>query len=193
MENVDNARLTYLIILVVAIAGSYLVSNRKNLGKTLQQAMIWGLIFLGVIAGVGLWDDIRQSAQPSYASVIADNQIKLRRAADGHYYVNTKVNGTTLRFMVDTGASDIVLTQSDARAAGLDPDTLNYLGTASTANGEVRTAPIRLDSLSIGPIVDTGLRAVVNQGVMDQSLLGMSYLQRFSSVEFSGGYLVLTR
>jgi aspartyl protease family protein len=193
MENVDNARLFYLVVLGTAIAGSYLVSNRKNLGKTLQQAMIWGLIFLGVIAGVGLWDDIRSSVQPSFASVIGDNQIKLRRAADGHYYVNTLVNGTTLRFMVDTGATDIVLTQSDARAAGLDPDTLTYLGTASTANGEVRTAPIRLDSLSIGPISDTGLRAVVNRGEMEQSLLGMSYLQRFSSVEFSGGFLVLTR
>ena len=193
MENVDNARLTYLIILGVAIGGSYLVSNRKNLGKTLQQAMIWVLIFLGVIAGIGLWDDIRQTAQPSYASVIADNQIKLRRAADGHYYVNTEVNGKTLRFMVDTGASDIVLTQSDARRLGFDPDTLNYLGTAYTANGAVSTAPIRLDSLSIGPITDTGLRAVINGGDLDISLLGMSYLQRFESVAFSGGFLVLTR
>ncbi|VAV96147.1 Aspartyl protease [hydrothermal vent metagenome] len=193
MENIDNARLTYLTILGVAIAGSYLVSNRKNLGKTLQQAMIWGLIFLGVIAGIGLWDDIRQTAQPSFATVTGDNQIKLRRAADGHYYVNTEVNGKTVRFMVDTGASDIVLTPEDARRAGFDPDTLDYPGTAYTANGAVRTAPIRLDSLSIGPITDTGLRAVVNGGEMEQSLLGMSYLQRFSSIEFSGGFLVLTR
>jgi aspartyl protease family protein len=193
MENVGTARLTYLVVLVVAIGGSYLISNRKNLGKTLQQAMIWVLIFLGVIASIGLWDDIRQTAQPSFASVIADNQIKLRRAADGHYYVTSLVNGAPVRFMVDTGASDIVLTQSDARKAGIDPDALSYLGSASTANGEVRTAPIRLDSLRIGPIEDTGLRAVVNRGEMEQSLLGMSYLQRFESVAFSGGFLVLTR
>ena len=193
MENVDNARLTYLIILGVAIAGSYLVSNRKNLGKTLQQAMIWGLIFLGVIAGVGLWDDIRQTTMPAMATMIGTDQIKLRRAADGHYYVNTLVNGKTVRFMVDTGASDIVLTQSDARSIGIDPDKLNYIGTAYTANGAVSTALVRLDSLSIGPITDTGLRAVVNGGELDQSLLGMSYLQRYTSVAFSGGFLVLTR
>jgi len=146
-----------------------------------------------VIAGIGLWDDIRRTTQPSFATVTADNQIKLRRAADGHYYVNTLVNGQTVRFMVDTGASDIVLTRSDARSVGFNPDALIYLGSASTANGEVRTAPIWLDSFSIGPIADSGLRAVVNSGEMDQSLLGMSYLQRFESVSFSGGFLVLTR
>ncbi len=193
MNSPDNARLIYLIVLVVAIGGSYLVSNRKNLGKTLQQAMIWVLIFFGVIAGVGLWDDIQRASQPSFATVTADNQIKLSRAADGHYYVNARVNEATLRFMIDTGASDIVLTRSDARALGVDPDTLNYIGIALTANGEVRTAPIWLDTLRIGPISDTGLRAVVNDGELDQSLLGMSYLQRFSSVSFSGGFLVLTR
>jgi len=193
MNSPDNARLIYLIVLVVAIGGSYLVSNRKNLGKTLQQAMIWVLLFFGVIAGVGLWDDIQRASQPSFATVTADNQIKLSRAADGHYYVNPRVNEATLRFMIDTGASDIVLTRSDARALGVDPDTLNYIGIALTANGEVRTAPIWLDTLRIGPISDTGLRAVVNDGELDQSLLGMSYLQRFSSVSFSGGFLVLTR
>jgi len=193
MNNLDNARLFFLVVLGTAIAGSYLISNRKNLGKTLQQAMIWGLIFLGVIAGITLWDDIRQTTMPAIATVTGDNQIKLRRAADGHYYVNTLVNGKTVRFMVDTGASDIVLTQSDARSLGFDPDNLNYLGTAYTANGAVSTAPVRLKSLSIGPFTDTGLRAVVNGGELDQSLLGMSYLQRYTSVAFSGGFLVLTR
>jgi aspartyl protease family protein len=57
----------------------------------------------------------------------------------------------------------------------------------------VRTAPVRLDSIALGPIRDHDVRAVINEGDLDQSLLGMDYLQRFSSVEISGGRLILTR
>ena len=96
-------------------------------------------------------------------------------------------------FGVDTGATQIVLSKEDARSAGLDVDDLVYLGRAYTANGEVRTAPVRLDRFTIGPIEDTNVRAVVNDGAMEGSLLGMDYLQRFSSVEIGGGKLVLTR
>jgi aspartyl protease family protein len=103
------------------------------------------------------------------------------------------VNGEPVRFVVDTGATQIVLSKSDARRVGLDVDDLVYLGRAYTANGEVRTAPVKLDTVSIGPIKDSNVRAVVNDGAMEGSLLGMEYLQRFSSVEIGGGKLILTR
>ena len=193
MTEFDTARLLYLVLLGGAVLAWFFAQNRASLGKVTQQALVWGLIFVGVIAAVGLWGDIRNTVRPSQTLITGDNRIELPRAADGHYYLLAEVNGEPVRFVVDTGASDIVLTRNDAETAGLPVDDLVYIGRANTANGVVRTAPVRLDSFAIGPVQDFGLRAVVNEGEMDASLLGMSYLQRFSSVEITGGRLVLQR
>ena len=193
MDEFDTAHLIYLIMLGLAVVFWFVASNREKLSTVVQQALIWGLIFIGVIAAIGLWDDIRGTVLPGQSIVTGSDRVELPRHADGHYYLTAEVNGKPILFVVDTGATDIVLTQDDARLAGLDPDDLAYIGRALTANGEVRTAPVRLDTLVIGPIRDTGVAAVVNEGALDQSLLGMSYLQRYSSVEITGGKLVLSR
>jgi aspartyl protease family protein len=86
-----------------------------------------------------------------------------------------------------------VLSQKDAVKLGLNPDKLTYFGRALTANGEVRTAPVRLDTVAIGPYNDRNLSAVVNAGDLGQSLLGMNYLQRWSRIEISDGKLTLSR
>lgn len=192
MEQFDFARLTYLVILGSAILMWFVAQNRASLGKLAQQAALWGLIFVGAIAAVGLWEDIRQSVRPMQG-VISDDRIELPRAPDGHYYLTAEINGVPLRLVVDTGASQVVLSQSDAARAGIDTSGLFYLGRAQTANGTVRTAPVRLESIAVGPIRHEDVRAVVNEGALEQSLLGMDYLQRFSSIEISGGKLVLTR
>ncbi len=193
MDGNDFGRLSYLVLLGAVIVFWFFVQNRQSLGKTLQQAVIWGLLFLGVIAGVGLWDDIRQTVRPTQSVMNAGGQISLPRAPDGHYYLTAEVNGADIRFLVDTGATDIFLSRDDAVAAGLDPASLPFIGSAMTANGPVRTAPVRIDSIRLGGIEDRGIRAFVNEGEMRESLLGMGYLQRFSSVEIRHGALILTR
>ena len=76
---------------------------------------------------------------------------------------------------------------------GIDIDRLIYSGRATTANGEVRTASVRLDEVALAGAVDRDLRAVVNGGEMRESLLGMSYLSRFERIEIAEGRLVLER
>ncbi len=193
MDGSDIGRLTYLILLGAVILSWFFVQNRQSLGKTLQQALVWGLLFLGVIAAFGLWSDIRQTVRPTQSVISAEGRIELPRAPDGHYYMTLQVNGADILFLVDTGASDIYLSQGDALRAGLDPAKLAFIGSAMTANGPVRTAPVRLDSIRLGGIEDRGLRAFVNEGEMRESLLGMTYLQRFSSIEIRQGALILTR
>ncbi|WP_300055390.1 TIGR02281 family clan AA aspartic protease [uncultured Roseobacter sp.] len=193
MDGYDTGRLIYLIILGLMVCTWFFAQNRLSTNKLLQQVAIWGLIFLGVIAAYGLWDDIRQTVQPQQAVFADQGKIVVPRSPDGHYYIRTEVNGAPVDFVLDTGATMLVLTREDAAAAGLDPDALDYTGRAMTANGEVRTAPVRLDTLTLGPATDTNIPAVVNSGEMSQSLLGMTYLQRWGKIEISGGELTLTR
>jgi aspartyl protease family protein len=193
MTGDQTASFLYLSLLGAALAMWFFAQNRQNLGKTAQQAIVWGLIIFGTVAAVGLWGDVRTQINPGIATISSDNQITLDRAMDGHYYLTAQVNGTPVDFVVDTGATGIVLTNADAEAAGIDTDSLAYVGRAMTANGEVLTAPVTLESITVGPLRDTRVRATVNAGEMDRSLLGMEYLQRFSSVEITGGKMVLTR
>lgn len=193
MDSLDIGNLAYLVLLGAVISFWFFVQNRNSLSKTLQQAMAWVLIFIGVIAAVGLWGDIRQTVMPRQTVMEDAGRIELPRAPDGHYYLTAEVNGAPIRFVVDTGASGIVLSREDAQTAGIDPNTLVFTGRANTANGTVSTAPVRLDRVAVGAIMDRNLRAWVNNSTMDISLLGMTYLQRYASIEIKNGALVLTR
>ena len=169
MSEFDYARVFYLVLLGGAVVLWFFAQNRDSLGKVTQQAMVWALIFVGVIAAVGLWGDIRNTVMPGQAVVAEGGRIELPRAADGHYYLTADVNGEAIRFVVDTGASQIVLTKADARKAGLNTDDLAFVGRAYTANGEVRTAPVRLERVAVGPLVDEDVRAVVNEGELTRA------------------------
>lgn len=193
MDGDSTARLIYLVLLGTAIIGWFFAQNRTNWGRNAQYAVVWGLIFMGVVAVFGLWGDLRNTVSPGSYTVQGDGRIELTRFADGHYYLTAMVNGVDVDFVVDTGATTIVLTERDAERAGFDPNTLAYVGRALTANGEVRTAPVWLESVAVGGIEDRGIGALVNEGELEQSLLGMNYLDQFSSVEISNGRMILTR
>lgn len=190
----DNfASFLYLSLLGAVIAGYFLMQNRHRMGQMAQQALIWVLIFVGIVAAWGLWDDLRATVPGQNAVVNESGAIVVPRAADGHYHLTLEINDTPVRFIVDTGASDLVLTQDDARRVGIDPEALPFLGRARTANGTVATALVTLDSVALGPIEDRGVRARISGGEMPGSLLGMSYLQRFDNISIADGRMVLTR
>ncbi|SFM16472.1 aspartyl protease family protein [Shimia aestuarii] len=193
MSNIEIGNLAYLVLLTAAVGFWFFVSNRNSLGKTLQQAVIWGLIILGMIAVVGLWDDIRSTVRPTQAVFSDAGRIEIPRGQDGHYRLTLEVNNTPVTFIVDTGASDIVLSKQDARRVGFNPDDLPYYGRAMTANGEVRTAPVRLESVSLDGIQDRNIAARINGGELQQSLLGMSYLQRYEQITIAGNRMILIR
>jgi len=192
MDSLETGRLIYLALLGGAIIGYAIVSGRYRLGEFFRHAAMWALIFVGTIAAFGLWNDIRRDVAPRQ-SVMETGQIEVPRRADGHYYLTLEVNGTPVEFVVDTGATGVVLSHDDAQAAGIDLDSLRYLGTANTANGAVRTARVVLDEVALGPITDSRVGAFVTDGDLSGSLLGMSYLQRFAKIEIEGNRLILTR
>ncbi|RYG89729.1 TIGR02281 family clan AA aspartic protease [Loktanella sp. IMCC34160] len=192
MSEHEIGRLIYLVVLLTAIVGWGWSRGRGAMGQQFQYLLIWGFLFMGVIGIYGLWPSLQEVISPRQG-ISTDGAITLPRARDGHFYITADVNGTPVRFVVDTGASDIVLRQEDARRAGIDTGSLSYLGSAQTANGIVATAPVILDSLSVESMTDRDVRAVVNGGELFDSLLGMSYLNRFESVEIRGDRLILNR
>lgn len=186
----DSARLIYLGLLLAALAGWVMVEYRKRMGQALRTALAWGMIIVGLMAGYGLWQDIRHDIRPQQSE--SSDRIVLPRAQDGHYYPSVTVQGQEITFMADTGASSVVLSPADARALGIDVAHLVFLGQAMTANGVVRTATVTLHDVSLGPFRDASVTAQVNEAEMDVSLLGMDYLGRFS-VTMAGDEMVLSR
>lgn len=186
------ASLAYLVLLLIAVGGFLLVELRERPGKTLRMAAAWGMIFLGAIALSGLWPDIRNAIAPE-ARMLEGGRIEVPIGNDGHYHLTAEVNGTAIRFVIDTGASSIALGPRDAERIGIDPENLAYIGEAQTANGTVETAPVNLDSVTIGDIRDESVPAMVLRADLEHSLMGMSYLSRFARVSIEGNRLILER
>jgi aspartyl protease family protein len=189
MDGEMLARAGYLALILVALGGWVMVEFRQRMGQALRMALAWGLIFVGVMAGYGLWSDIRREVMP-IQEIAEGGGVEVPRSVDGHYYLTLLINGTAVPFMVDTGASGMVLAAKDAARLGIDPASLTFRGQAATANGVVRTARVTLPLVELGPFRNEDFGAFVTEGEMEQSLLGMDYLGQFR-MEFDGGKLVL--
>ena len=129
---------------------------------------------------------------PSLAQSSGKTEI-LRKRKDGHFSVNALVDGERIRFLIDTGASDIVLSPFDAKRLGLDLVKLKYSKSYNTANGIVKGALIKLSQITIGRINVKNISATVNGVDMEKSLLGMRFLNKLSGFEISGNSLILTQ
>ncbi len=189
MTGDDTAHLIYLIIIGGAVVAWYLAQNRLQLGKTLKMAVIWVILFAGTAAGIALFESITKPE--ARQTIVSGEAIELIRRRDGHYYATLEADGEPVFFLVDTGASGVVLATQDARKIGIDVDNLPFLGYATTANGEVRTASVILETLSMGPHVMEQFQAYVNEGALDTSLLGMDFLSKFDRIEIRDSRMIL--
>lgn len=194
LEGDDIARMIYLGVLAIVMMGYLVVSRRQGIGQMLRHAVLWGLLFVGVAAGYGLWQDVASRSAPR---VTGSGEIVVQAARDGHFHLTLGINGIPVRTIVDTGATQLVLSQADARRVGLDPARLPYLAQARTANGVVGLARVVLEDvvLSAGDLViaDRDVAAFVSDGQQDVSLLGMAYLRRFARIQIEGDRMILQR
>ena len=113
---------------------------------------------------------------------------ELARGPDGHFYAEAQVNGARIRFLIDTGASVVALTRSDAQRAGIayGSERAKAIG----AGGEVEVIPVTIDRIALGPLEATQVRGAVADH-LPVSLLGQSFLSRVGSVEIRGDRMVL--
>ncbi|MBT5074695.1 MAG: TIGR02281 family clan AA aspartic protease [Kordiimonadaceae bacterium] len=187
------ASLAYDFLLLALIGAALIGHVLSNPGQSLRNIAGWVLIFGILGLGYSIWNgNGRLAAEFNPAAGIMDeNAITYRADRSGHYFVKADINGSEIDFMVDTGATHIVLNMQDAEKIGYDLDQLSFSIPASTANGTVYSAPVKFDSVIVGPIRVENVEGFVNQGELDISLLGMSFLNQLSGYEVRDGLLTL--
>ncbi|MFI4976429.1 MAG: TIGR02281 family clan AA aspartic protease [Caulobacterales bacterium] len=184
---------------LLALVSSGLVAARTiRVRETFRYIAIWAAIFAAVLVGysfrtelLGVAQRVRAELVPAAGVVTAPRQIVLTRSDDGHFYAMGEVDGQAVRFMVDTGASDVVLSPADARRVGVDVSHLDFSHAYGTANGVGLGATVVARDLGVGPIRLSNLPVSVNAAPMASSLLGMTFLRRLDSFEARGDQLVL--
>jgi aspartyl protease family protein len=184
--------------ILLLVASGLLATRTLNVRKAIRDIAIWIAILAGLVALYGFRHELETvglriagELEPARGTEARSGEMVYRRSTDGHFYVDATVNGQPVRFLVDTGASDIVLSPSDAERAGYRRDNLVFNQRYQTANGTGWGASVRLDSITAGTIRFHGLAASVNGSAMSESLLGMSFLNRLSGYEFRGDSLIL--
>lgn len=188
LTQAQTAQLIPLLVILVVFAGG-LFTRRRKATELVTSVLLWAGIF-GVAAVTYAYRDeltgvmarIAGEFQPGVAVMDAEaGSATFRRGMGGHFEINATVNGHTTPMIFDTGASAVVLTIADAEAAGIDTAGLAFTIPVSTANGTGRAARVRLDRVEVGGIVRERVVAfIAEQGALETSLLGMTFLETLS-------------
>jgi aspartyl protease family protein len=193
----QQLRIVYLIAMLILIGGGSRLLSRMTLSQAARDMFLWLAIILLLVFGYSFRHELKNNRifaelVPARVQQTEEGAMSVQSSEDGHFHIEAEVNGVLIDFLVDTGASDIVLSQHDAQAAGYYVVSLNYNHIHHTANGIVSTAPISIKKLVVGSIVLHDLPASVNKVPMEESLLGMTFLNQMKSYSVDGNRLTLT-
>lgn len=194
-EQGSLSRLIYMLSWVALAGSGVVLAVRREPLKQLRNIAIWLGLGLALVIGYSFKDDLGSrllgELVPQRGTANPDGSVTFRAGTDGHFHVEARINGTRLRMLVDTGASQVVLSPSDARRLGIDTASLDFRHVSETANGPVSGAPVTLREVAVGSVRLADVAASVNGAEMSESLLGMSFLSRLSGLEVSGDRLTL--
>ncbi|WP_244435536.1 TIGR02281 family clan AA aspartic protease [Martelella sp. AD-3] len=203
LANDEFASALWLAPLLVLVAAGVL-QGQRNFGHVFQSLLIWAAILLVISAAYIFRHDFREVGARLFGGLVPGmsmtttmvdgrEQVIIGKRRDGHFTANVEVDGVSVAMLVDTGASRVTLTTRDAERIGFDAGSLSFTAMVSTANGNAMAAPVTLDEVAIGPITRRNVRAMVaGEGLLSQSLLGMSFLGTLSSVDMRAEELRLT-
>jgi aspartyl protease family protein len=198
-NNSATMSLVHHIVWLTVLVGSMVIHFRTNFGKAIKYSALWIGIGSALFVGYSLKDNFVDFGAKLKAELFPHsgrpigNKIEFKSQRGGHFVTEALVDGMKIKFLIDTGASDVVLNPSDAVRLGFNLKQLSFDKIYNTANGNVRGAPVKLGRVMIGPIEITNVRASVNGADMATSLLGMSFLSRIGGYEVVGDRLTLKR
>lgn len=205
MTSRDFSRLTALMAVLIFV-GAGLFTRAMRPGEVFQSIAFWFMAivilvalysFRGELAIVGgrVLGALVPGAPITGRLTGEDNPdtVVVVRSNDGHFTIHSDVDGASLPLLVDTGASFVTLTQDDALGIGVDPAGLAFVIPIRTANGTIQAASITIGRIAIGDIERHDIPALVApDGALDQSLLGLSFLDTLNGYAISGDRLVLS-
>ena len=185
------------------LIGAGVFTGGQRMGDLFKQLAIWIGIFLVLTSVYVFRFDLQDLGSRFTGGLIPGSPISatnedgrktvtLVRAPNGHFEADMRANGASVRFLVDTGASSIVLSFDDAQQAGIEVGSLNYSVRTQTANGTGRSARARLNTLELGHIQRRNVPVLVaERGKLDQSLLGQLFLESLTAYQKRGDRLTL--
>lgn len=185
-------------VAALVLVGSALVSRRVKFSAMLRYTLIWAAILM-VAYGLFLFrDDVSSGFARARADLggkpeesVSGREVIIRRAPDGHFWVNATVNDVATRFLVDSGATTTSVSRDFAERARLDVDTGGFPVIVDTANGEAIMRRGVIDRLVIGSMVIDAHPVLVGEGIGDVGILGMNFLSGLQSWRVEGTLLTL--
>ncbi len=185
-------------LMMVTIVASLLLRLRLQPHEALRNILVWVVIAAVLAVGYSFrsemtsaWSRVRAEFAPGYPVQLSAHEMVVTQDQNGGFYVMGQVNGEPVRFLADTGASDIVLSPADAERLGVDLKALKFTDVAETANGIGRGASFKAASLAVGPVRFDDVPMQINQAPMSTSLLGMAFFHRLESFQIKGGKLYM--
>lgn len=194
----DWSDLAWALALILLLTTGVFRLGRGAITQHLRYAAIWTAL-AGVLAlGYAYRDELARVPQrlqlafgTGYPIATAEHEVIVPQDARGAFVLNARVNGQPVRFIVDTGATDTVLSPAAAQRLGVDLDKVDFKESAETANGMGYGASFTAQRLDVGPIAFANFPMIINQAPMTSSLLGLSFLNRLESFEIRDRKLIL--
>ena len=197
MPSVSPIDPTYLVIAVmVGLVLLVLISRIPVIGTAIR-----ALVSLALIGAVAFVLIERASIDPYLGKLasrlnlggqqVVGDEVRVKMASNGHFFVNASIDGTKKRMMVDSGATITALSSATAAAAGLDPKNEMMPVIIETANGAVRAQTAEVKELRIGNIVARDLKVVVSPAFGKMDVIGMNLLSKLKSWRVEGNTLIL--
>jgi len=193
----QNINLVFAIGALVLVA-SVLFSRRIGFGEIVRNILAWGAIFALFIIGfsyqreiLAVWSRVSGEMTGANEQMVVGDTLRIRQSADGHFWVEAKVNTLPVRFLIDSGATTTAMTLRTAEQAGIKISESPFPVVLVTANGSVEAQRGTIQSLQVGPMVAKDLAVVVAEEFGDSNVIGMNFLSKLGSWRVEGAEMVL--
>ena len=196
MNDGDQALSFVYLVGILVLVVSALMVRRIPIGQGLKMFAGWVLIFLAGFVAFALKDDFTALGKRVLAEsrgegqvVAVGKELRIRKSMDGHFWVNGELNGTKVRFLVDSGATVTSISSDTAALADIEPSGLPAM--VQTANGIVQVRRARAERLKVGTIERRDMAVHVSEAFGPMNVLGMNFLSSLSGWGVEGQWLVL--
>lgn len=196
MSSGDTSSLVYSLIVLMMVA-SGLFARKLPLGQTMKYVLAWiGIFGLGFVlfsfrgeAGA-LWQRVTADLNPS-SPRIKDGTVRITKGEDGHFHVDSEINGRSVRFLIDSGATQTALSVGAAQTGNVEVSQSGFPVSIDTANGSTTAQRARIARLSVGPITRDDFPVLVSESFGDVNLLGMDFLSSLKGWRVEGETMIL--